>query len=118
MGGKRIRSEWRVFFGSFVEVRGASNLYASGIDLEVIRRFGRWRSSSFHLYLWGDSRALRNLTSSLTAYNGLAENVKVKQGVRTETDEKKPDIVGTINRNHDRRTCEAFEGEILFPSGQ
>ena len=28
---------------------GASNLYASGIDLDVIRRFGRWRSATFHL---------------------------------------------------------------------
>ena len=53
------------------------------------------------MYLLGDSRALRNLTSSLTAYNGLAENVKVKQGVWTESSGSNPNIFGAIDRNHD-----------------
>ena len=44
---------------------GASALFSNGVELEIIRRFGRWRSSQFHPYLYGGSINFRKLSSVL-----------------------------------------------------
>ena len=49
---------------------GATCRYLSGVDLEYIRRFGRWGSSTFPLYLHFDGGILRNLSTCLMQCEG------------------------------------------------
>ena len=61
---------------------GASTLYANRIDLDTIRRFGRWRSSTFHIYLYGDSLNLRNLSAALCKENNLMGQIRTTNDSR------------------------------------
>ena len=56
---------------------GATCLYHSGADLEYIRRFGRWRSSTFSIYLHFDGKLLRKLPSCLMDCEGLTTQFRV-----------------------------------------
>ena len=40
------------FMTHSLRVGGASALYHAVGDIEVVKRWGRWKSSAFHVYLW------------------------------------------------------------------
>ena len=109
---KEFRLGGDLFSVHSLRAGGGSNLYASGVDLGVIRRFGRWRSANFRLYLRGGSRALRNLTSASTSYNGMAENVRAKDGGRVGSFETNRNISETANKRNERLD------PVRFPNGR
>ena len=55
-------------------------MYRSGADSEYIRRFGRWRSSAFAIYLHFDEKILRNLPTCLMHCEGLTVQLKERAG--------------------------------------
>ena len=65
---------------------GATCLYHAGVDLEFIRRFGRWKSNTFSIYLHFDDKVLRKLSSCLMESEGLMSQLKVctDQGKKME----------------------------------
>ena len=63
---------------------GATALYTQGVPLDVIQRWGRWKSLTPHQYLWRDASALNNLSEIVVSSHGLSEclrmvNKNVKQ---------------------------------------
>ena len=61
-----------------LRIGGATALYHVTGDLQVVRRFGRWKSSAFHLYLWesreqtrGTARGMAGANNTLMAHHGL-----------------------------------------------
>ena len=56
---------------------GATCLYRAGVDLEFIRRFGRWKSSAFSIYLHFEDKVLRKLPICLMESEGLMTQLKV-----------------------------------------
>ena len=46
---------------------GATALYHVKPDLEFVKRFGRWSSSSFHAYLWESNEQTEGLAASMAA---------------------------------------------------
>ena len=69
---------------------GATCLYHSGVNLEYIRRFGRWRSSTFSIYLHFDDKVLRKLPTRLMESECLMSQLKVCTDAsnKTEFDDK------------------------------
>ena len=65
---------------------GATCLYHAGVDLEFIRRFGRWKSSTFSIYLHFVDKVLRKLSICLMESEGLMTQLKVctDQGEKLE----------------------------------
>ena len=63
---------------------GASTLFPNGIELEIIRRFGRWGPSQFHIYLYGDSLDFRKLSLSLCHESNLTIQIKMPNDLRAE----------------------------------
>ena len=56
---------------------GANFLFRVGVDLSYIRRFGRWKSSTFAIYLHFGDKILRNLSTCLMRIEGLTPQLKV-----------------------------------------
>ena len=52
-------------------VGGATALHCNGVPFEAIRRFGRWLSDCFKIYLRNDEIALRYLGGELGSNHGL-----------------------------------------------
>ena len=48
-----------------ISAGGASALFSNGIEFEIVRRLGRWRSDQSHVYLYGDSLNFRKPISAL-----------------------------------------------------
>ena len=66
----------KLFASHSLRAGGASTLFANGGPLEEIKRFGRWASDTFHIYLYGDSLNLRDLSYALCGDNHLLEQVR------------------------------------------
>ena len=50
-----------------LRIGGATALYHSQKDLQYVRRFGRWCSDAFHLYLWESHEQQKGVSSSMAA---------------------------------------------------
>ena len=74
----------RFFAVHSLRAGGASTLFANNASLGEIRRFGRWRSDSFHSYLRGDSLNLRSLSKALVEDKQLLEQVRAANLHRVE----------------------------------
>ena len=96
----------KFFAAHSLRAGGASTLFANGIALGEIKRFGRWIGDTFHIYLYGDTLNLRVLSSALCTDNQLLDQI------RTASDQK-------INLMPERRGCrkskrggEEFESRV------
>ena len=49
---------------------GATAMWRAGYDVEVIKRWGRWRSASFQGYLWDDHRTLATIGLGMLTTRG------------------------------------------------
>ena len=56
---------------------GATALYTQGVPLDVIQRWGRWKSLTFHQYLWHDATALRHLSEVMVQSSGLIDCLRL-----------------------------------------
>ena len=56
-------------------------MFASGYDIEIIKRRGRWVSDSFSFYLWGDDRVLDTVGKGMLNSTGLLDQLQ-KQSAR------------------------------------
>ena len=56
---------------------GATALYTQGVPLDVIQRWRRWESLTFHQYMWRDDTALRQLPDEFTRPSGLLKILKL-----------------------------------------
>ena len=56
---------------------GDTCLHRAGADLEFIRRFGRWKSIAFSIYLHFDGQIIGNISSCLMRSEGLTTQLKV-----------------------------------------
>ena len=63
---------------------GATCLYPSGVDLEYMRRAGRWKSNTFSIYLHLGGKIRRNLSSRMVKCEGLTSQLRVCAGGRQE----------------------------------
>ena len=59
---------------------GAPSLFVSGVSLEDIRRFGRWRPITPHEYLWFDDQQYRNLSDLMVNSAGLTDQLRLAAG--------------------------------------
>ena len=48
-----------------LRIGGATAMYHADRELEAIKRFGRWASSAFHVYLWEAHDAQQDLAQSM-----------------------------------------------------
>ena len=53
-----------------LRIGGATALYQSTHDLEVVKRFGRWNSEAFHAYLWETHEKQKNLAKGVAKADG------------------------------------------------
>ena len=72
----------RFFAAHSLREGGASTLCANGVSLEEVKRFGRWVSDTFHIYLYGGSLNLRGLSDALVHGKWLLGQVKVANSQR------------------------------------
>eukprot|EP00971_Amphidinium_carterae_P065173 1291574-Amphidinium_carterae.2 len=49
-----------------LRIGGASSLFHHTGSLELVRRFGRWSSSTFHRYLWNSAEQARGLAGAMS----------------------------------------------------
>ena len=57
-------------FGSHsLRIGGATAMYHAVPDLERLKRFGRWKSSAFHVYLWEAHEPQKGLAEAMVAQN-------------------------------------------------
>ena len=57
---------------------GATAMFQAGYDIEVIKRWGRWRSGSFHSYLWNDQRILATIGRGMSESKGNLSQYKIQ----------------------------------------
>ena len=81
---------------------GATALRAQGVPLGVIHRLGRWKSLTFHRYLWRDISALNHLSEVMDKSHGLLECLKLmnKHGKQVSF-QRKPRNMATGNAPKD-----------------
>ena len=60
---------------------GATALYTQGVPLDVIQRWGRWKSLTFHQYLWHDASALNHLSEVIVQSSGLIDCLRLMNKV-------------------------------------
>eukprot|EP00971_Amphidinium_carterae_P165354 3277787-Amphidinium_carterae.2 len=48
-----------------LRIGGASALFHSSGNLELVRRFGRWSSATYHRYLWGSAEETKGVAESM-----------------------------------------------------
>ena len=48
-----------------LRIGGATSLYHTVQDLEIVKRFGRWKSDAFHGYLWESHEPQRGLSEGM-----------------------------------------------------
>ena len=51
---------------------GATAMWQTGYEVEIIKRWGRWESASFQGYLWGDYRILSTIGLNMMGMRGNA----------------------------------------------
>ena len=56
---------------------GATSLFVSGVSLGDIRRFGRWRSATFHEYLRFDDLQYRRLSELMVNSASLTDQLRL-----------------------------------------
>ena len=56
---------------------GATALYTQGVPSDVIQRWGRWKSLTFHQYLWHDATALNHLSEVIVQSSGLLDCLRL-----------------------------------------
>ena len=52
-----------------LRIGGACSLYHQFGDIELVRRFGRWRSSAFHVYLWESREDTKEVAKGMAGDN-------------------------------------------------
>ena len=52
-----------------LRIGGATALYNYFKDIELVKRFGRWRSGAFHVYLWEGNDLTRGVAKAMSAEN-------------------------------------------------
>ena len=50
-----------------LRIGGATAMYHAIPDLERLKRFGRWKSSAFHVYLWEAHEPQKGLAEAMSA---------------------------------------------------
>ena len=50
-----------------LRIGGATAMYHAVPDLERLKRFGRWKSSAFHVYLWEAHEPQKGLAEAMSA---------------------------------------------------
>ena len=53
------------FMTHSLRVGGASALYHAVGDIEVVKRWGRWKSSAFHAYLWDSAEQAKGVAKKM-----------------------------------------------------
>ena len=66
---------------------GSPTSLPDGIESGIIRRFGRWRSIQFHIYLYGDITNSRNIIASLRQGNELIDHIRTAGNLRSGNSE-------------------------------
>ena len=56
-------------------------MFVAGYDAEIIKRWGRWRSDNFTVYLWNDERVLSSVGKGMLRAAGLLPQLQ-RQSVR------------------------------------
>ena len=56
---------------------GATALYTQGVPIDIIQRWGRWKSLTSHQYLWHDATALNRLSEVATRSSGLIKSLRL-----------------------------------------
>ena len=77
---------------------GATSLFVSGISLEDIRRFGRWRSVTFHEYLWFDDLQYRHLSGLMVNSASLTDQLRLAAGKEIGVQFTEPIYILNLNR--------------------
>ena len=54
-----------------LRIGGACAIYHSCKDLEQVRRFGRWATSVFHVYLWEVAGTTKGLAARMAEPHGV-----------------------------------------------
>ena len=49
---------------------GAPTLFTNGVELEIMRRYGRWRPGDLHICLYGGSLEFRHFASAMNCAAG------------------------------------------------
>lgn len=55
---------------ALIAKRRTTAMYHVVNDLEVVKRYGRWRSSSFHMYLWDAHDQMHDVTWKMAGAKG------------------------------------------------
>ena len=72
------------FSGHSLRSGGAASLFVSGVSLQDIRRFGRWRSATFHEYLWFVDPQYRHLSDLAVNSAGLTDQLRLESRSTTK----------------------------------
>ena len=64
IGTHSLRSGW------------ANAMFVAGYDIEIIKRWGRWKSDTFTFYLWNGDRALSSVGKGMLRSEGLMEQLQ------------------------------------------
>ena len=54
-----------------LRIGGATALYKAGVDVETIKRIGRWSSSAVHSYLWDTHERQRGMAERMVQPDGM-----------------------------------------------
>ena len=73
---------------------GATCLYHAGVDLEYIRRVGRWKSSTFAIYFHFGDKIPMSLSSRLVRSEGPTAQLKACTGGNQRAVFEKGDVIG------------------------
>ena len=66
-----------LLFDPFVKIGGDSALFPNNVSLDIIMGFGRWKSSEFHIYLYGGSLNLRDVSPEVRKEENLMDQIRV-----------------------------------------
>ena len=56
---------------------GATALYTQGLPLDIIQRWGRWKSLTSHQYMWRDTTSLNKFSEVFTRSSGLIKSLRL-----------------------------------------
>ena len=54
-----------------LRIGGATALYKAGVDVETIKRIGRWSSSAVHAYLWDTHERQKGMAAKMVQEDGM-----------------------------------------------
>ncbi len=96
-------------FGSHsLRIGGATALYHLCREVETVKRFGRWASSSFSLYLWEAVDAAKDLSAGMVASEG---NLEASHGLGAEV-AKQQQAKRKVRFLVDRHDEDSGDGEV------